>query len=205
MNAKITLTAAIALTLSACGGSETTDNGTGNAASAAGNLTTQPDLGNEVATDTKVAMNGSVAVTPTTATEFANAAAASDMFEIRSSQLAARQASSAGVKSYATMMIAEHTKSTNELRAAAAQVAPAVTPAPALTPEQEANLTALAAAKGTAFDTLYAQAQVTGHENTLATLQGYAARGDQAALKAFAAKTAPVVEKHLADARKLAK
>lgn len=202
MKITTTLAAAMALTLTACGGREAED-GTGNAASAAGNLTTQPD-GGEIATDTKVAMNGSIAVTPVIAADFANAAAASDLFEIRSSQLAARQASSAGVKSYATMMIAEHTKSTNELRAAAAQGVPAVTPAPVLTAGQEAELTALAGANGAAFDTAYARAQVTAHENTLATLQGYAARGDQAALKAFAAKTAPVVEKHLADARALA-
>ncbi len=199
----LTFAAALALTLTACGGRKT-DDGTGNAASAAGNLTSQPD-GNEIATDTKVAMNGSVAVTPIIAADFANEAATSDQFEIKSSQLAARQAGSAGVKSFAAMMIADHARSTNDLRAAAAQVVPAVTPVPALTPEQEANLAALAKAKGAAFDTLYAQAQVTGHENALATLQGYAARGDQAALKAFAARTAPAVEKHLADARKLVK
>lgn len=202
MKIRTTLAAALAMALSACGG--TPEDGTGNAASAAGNLTSQPD-GEEIATDTKVMMNGSVAVTPTTAVDFANAAASSDMFEIRSSQLAARQAGSAGIKSYAAMMIAEHTKSTNELRAAAAQAVPAVAPAPVLSGEQEANLTALAAASGEAFDALYAQVQVPAHENALATLRGYAARGDQAALRAFASKTAPVVEKHLQEARALAK
>lgn len=203
MKIRTTLAAAIVVTLSACGGGNT-ESGTGNAASAAGNLTSQPD-GEEIATDTKVAMNGSIAVTPVMAVDFANAAAASDLFEIRSSQLAARQARSAEVKSYAAMLIAEHTKSTNDLRAAAAQGTPAVTLAPALTAEQEANLTALAAAQGPAFDTLYAQVQVPAHENALATLRGYAERGDQAALRAFAAKTAPVVEKHLEQARALAK
>lgn len=193
--------AVLAMTLTACGGN--TEDGTGNAASAAGNLTSGAD-GDDIATDTRVITNGSVAVTPVTAAEFANEAAASDLFEIRSSQLAARQASSAEVKSYAAMLIAEHTKSTNALRAAAAQGTPAVTPAPVLTAEQEANLTALAAANGAAFDTLYAQVQVPAHENALATLRGYAARGDQAALRAFATRTAPVVEKHLADARALA-
>lgn len=204
MKIRTILAASLAVTLTACGGGGTKDEGTGNAASAAGNLTSKPD-GGETATDTKVAVNGMVAVTPVIAAEFANQAAASDQFEIRSSQLAARQAGSAGVKSYASMLIAEHTKSTNELRAAAAQAKPAVTPTPVLTPEQDANLTALAAAKGPAFDALYAQVQLPAHENALAALRGYAERGDQAALRAFAAKTAPVVEKHLEQARALAK
>lgn len=193
--------AAAVLALSACGSNKT---GEGDAGSAATNLTTEPS-GNDLATDTNVMMNGAVAVTPTTAAEFANMAAASDQFEIKSSQMAATQASSAGIKTFAAMLVKDHAKSTADLKAAAAKGIPAVTPAPAMTAEQQANINALTKAKGPAFDTLYAQVQVPAHENALAMLQGYAARGDQAALKAFASKTAPVVEKHLAEARGLAK
>ena len=194
-------TATAALLLTACGSTAPADNSAG---SAAANLTTEPD-GTEVATQTDVMMNGTAVPAATTAAEFANMAAASDQFEIKSSQLAATQASSAGVKSYAAMLVQEHTKSTNDLKAAASQGSPAVTPAPQLTAEQQANLDALVKARGPAFDTLYAQLQVPAHENALAMLQGYAARGDQPALKAFASKTAPVVEKHLEQARGLAK
>lgn len=201
MKMNLMITAAMALALAACGQKNTADEGAG---SAAGNLTTAPDA-DAAATDTNVMMNGSVAVAATTAPEFANMAAASDQFEIKSSQLAATQASSAAVKSFATMMIKDHLQSTADLKAAAAKASPAVTPAPALNAEQQANLDALTKAKGAAFDTLYAQVQVPAHENALAKLQGYAARGDQAPLKAFASKTAPVVEKHLAEARNLAK
>lgn len=200
----LTLAAVLALTLAACGGREA-ENATGNAASAAGNLTSGPD-GTEAASDTNVMMNGAVTVTPTNAAEFANMAAASDQFEIQSSQLAATKAASAGVKDFASMLVTEHTKSTAELKAAAAKLSPAVTPTPTLTAEQQANLDALRAApSGAAFDQLYAQVQVPSHENALALMQGYAERGDQQALKDFAAKTAPVVEKHLETARGLAK
>jgi putative membrane protein len=204
MKTKLTITCALALSLAACGGNNSADNATGDAGSAASNLTTEPS-GNETATSTDVMMNGAVATTPTTAAEFANMAAGSDQFEIKSSQLAATQASSAGVKSFAAMLIQEHTKSTNDLKAAAAKASPAVTPAPALTAEQQANLDALGKVKGAAFDTLYAQVQVPAHENALAMMQGYAARGDQAPLKDFASKTAPVIQKHLDQARGLAK
>lgn len=192
---------AATLLLAACGQNSAGENG----ATAAENLTTKPD-GNDIAVDTEVVQNGAVANTPTTAAEFANAAAAGDQFEIKSSQLAATKAGSAGVKSFAAMLITEHTKSTNDLNAAAAQASPAIVPAPALTAEQQANLDALGkAAKGQAFDTLYAQLQVPSHENALALMQGYAARGDQTALKVFASKTAPVVGKHLEQARGLVK
>lgn len=195
------MSAAMVLALGACGSNKS---GEGDAGTAAANLTTEPS-GEDLATDTNVMMNGAVAVTPTTAAEFANMAAASDQFEIKSSQLAATQGSSPGVKAYAAMLVKEHTKSTNDLKAAAAKGSPAVTPTPTLTAEQQANLDALGKARGAAFDTLYAQVQVPAHQNALAMLQGYAARGDQAALKDFASKTAPVVQKHLEQARGLAK
>lgn len=201
MKTGILTAATLALALAACGSNKAGENSAGTAAD---NLTSAPD-GNEVATSTDVMMNGTAVPAVTTAAEFANMAATSDQFEIKSSQLAATQASSAGVKTYAAMLVKEHTKSTNDLKTAAAKGSPAVTPAPAMTAEQTANLDALTKAKGPAFDTLYAQVQIPAHENALAMLQGYAARGDQPALKAFAAANAPVVEKHLTQARGLAK
>lgn len=191
----------LVLTLAACGSQP----GENNAGTAAANLTTKPD-GEEIATETAVDINGMVSNTPTVAAEFANQAAAGDQFEIRSSQLAATKAGSAAVKSFAAMLVTEHTKSTADLKAAGAQASPAIVPAPVLTAEQTANLDALAkAANGAAFDMLYAQVQVPSHENALALLRGYAERGDTPSLKAFAAATAPVVEKHLDAARKLPK
>lgn len=199
--ATFALASTLALALAACGSQPGQNSG----ASAADNLTSKPD-GEEVATETSVDINGMVSNTPTVAAEFANQAAAGDQFEIRSSQLAATKAGSAAVKSFAAMLVTEHTKSTADLTAAAAKASPAVVPAPVLTAEQTANLDALAkAANGKAFDTLYAQVQVPSHENALALLRGYAERGDTPALKAFAAATAPVVEKHLDAARKLPK
>lgn len=202
MKTLLTATAtALTLLLAACGGAETADNSAG---SAAANLTTQPD-GNDTAMDTDVMMNGTVAQTPVTAAEFANQAAASDQFEIKSSQLAATKSASPAVKAFAAMLITEHTKATNDLTAAAAQGRPAVTPVATMTAEQQANLDALdKAPRGAAFDTLYAQLQVPAHQNALATLQGYAVRGDQPMLKAFASKTVPVVQKHLTQAQGLA-
>ena len=60
---------------------------------------------------------------------------------------------------------------------------------------------ALKNAKGAQFDTLYMSQQVPAHEDALKLHQGYAQNGENASLKAFASKTAPVVSKHLDEAR----
>lgn len=194
--------AALALTVAGCGKAASGDNSAG---ASIDNLTSKPD-GGDTATETEVAVNGMVAETPVVAAAFANQAAAGDQFEIQSSELAKTKAGSAVVKSFAAMLVTEHTKSTADLRAAAAKAAPGVVPAPVLTAEQQANLLALKnAATGDAFDKLYAQVQVPSHENALALMRGYAERGDTPSLKAFAGATATVVEKHLDAARKLAK
>ena len=135
-----------------------------------------------------------------TAKVFADTAAASDLFEIESSRLAQAEASSPAARSFAAMMIADHGKSTEQLKAAAAEAG--VSLEIALTSGQEADLTDLKAA-GDRFDTVYAEKQLVAHANALAGLRKYAAAGDSAQLRAFAAGAFPVVEHHIAEANKL--
>ena len=141
---------------------------------------------------------------PATASEFAAMAGASDLFEIESSRLAATQAKSAEVKSFAAMLVADHSKSTAELKAIASKENITLSP-PSLAPDMQSKIDALKAVNGAAFDTLYLTQQVPAHESALKLHQGYAASGDNAALKAFASKTSTVVSKHLDEARAMAK
>ncbi|CAN5323894.1 hypothetical protein BH10PSE12_BH10PSE12_01620 [soil metagenome] len=134
---------------------------------------------------------------------FANAAAASDAFEVASSTLALTASSSASVKKFAQMMIDAHTKSTAKLKTAAAAASPAVVPDPSLNPDQQTKLDALKAATGSAFDQAYAADQVAGHQQTLDALKAYAAAGDVATLKSFATELVPTVTAHLNMAKGL--
>lgn len=134
---------------------------------------------------------------------FADTAAASDMFEIETSKLAAAKAGSAKVKSFAAQMIKAHTDSTAKLKTAAAAASPAITPAPALTPAQQAKLDELSAKSGADFDKAYAAAQIEAHQMTLDALKTYAGSGDVAPLKAFAAELVPIVTAHLNMAKGL--
>jgi putative membrane protein len=134
---------------------------------------------------------------------FADAAAASDAFEIQSSKLAETKAKSAKVKSFAAQMIKAHTDSTAKLKSAASSASPAITPQPQLTPVQQQTLDSLSAASGADFDTAYAKAQVDAHQMTLDKLKTYSASGNQASLKSFATTLIPIVTAHLNMAKAL--
>lgn len=134
---------------------------------------------------------------------FANAAAASDTFEIETSKLAASKSQSAKVKSFAENMIKAHTDSTAKLKTAAASATPAITPDPMLEPAQQQALNDLQTKSGAEFDAAYAAAQSEGHQKTLDALKAYAASGDVPSLKSFAGEMVPVVTGHLNMAKGL--
>lgn len=181
--AAITLSAA-ALSLAACGHKDTTTVTTANTT----------DVTN---TDT------AAVPTPSADQTFANAAAASDAFEIATSKLALTKSSSSSIKKFAQKMIDAHTDSTAKLKAAVASAGPTITPDPTLTGDQQAKLTSLQTLSGKDFDQAYAAAQVEGHQKTLDTLRAYSSSGAVPALKAFATKLVPTVAAHLNMAKGL--
>lgn len=132
---------------------------------------------------------------------FINLAARSGLFEIRSSQLAVKQAKAAGVKSYATMMIKEHTAVGQQLSQLASSLK---SPAPTnLVGSLTGVITALQGQKAATFDRSYLQAQVASHQATVKLFQTYLSTKGNAKLRALASQTLPKIEQHLAEARKL--
>jgi putative membrane protein len=134
---------------------------------------------------------------------FADAAAASDRFEIEMSKLAETRVQSPAVKRFASQMIDAHTASTAKLMAAAAKASGGITPAPRMSAMQQQTLESLSALSGAEFDAAFARAQVGAHEAALQVLESYAASGSDASLQAFAREMAPQVKGHLEMARKL--
>jgi putative membrane protein len=179
---------AIALTLAACGPSQE-------------ETMTEDVDGSEIAADTTSPGAATAEAAVGDAQQFADNAAASDMYEIEAGKLAQKMGKSQAVKDFGGMMVTDHTKSTADLKAAAGQDG-SVTVAPKLTAKQQSDLDALKAA-GDSFDATYKQQQVAAHQQALSMLQGYAGGGQSQPLKSFAAKTAPVVEGHLEKARQL--
>lgn len=186
MKAHLFLAAAAgALTLAACGDADEP---------AADATATGDAMAEQTAAPTATA-------TAVTAQAFVDTASASDLYEIEAGKLAQEMGKSQEVKDFGAMMVKDHTKSSADLKTAAAS-ATGVTVNPQMTPMQQSNLDALKDA-GDNFDTVYAQQQVAAHEMALQLLKDYAAGGDTASLKDFAGKTAPVVETHLGHAREL--
>jgi putative membrane protein len=147
------------------------------------------------------AASGQEASQATTAQAYVSNAAMGDMFEIQSSQLAVQKAQTASVKSFAQMMIDGHTATSAKLKPIAQQAG--VAPPAMLDAKHQAMISSLQAASATEFEKRYIEQQTTAHQEALALHQGYASKGDNAALRAFASQTAPIVEQHLAQLRKL--
>jgi putative membrane protein len=138
-----------------------------------------------------------VAATPMMASDFASTIAASDMFEIASGKLAQANATNADLKSFGGMLVTDHTKSSADLKAAAAAATPPVTLPTSLPAELQAKVDALKAAKGAEFDRLFLEQQKEGHQKALDALTSFALSGDAPSLKAFSEKASPVVQAHL--------
>ena len=130
-------------------------------------------------------------------------AAAGDMFEIQSSQLALTKAKNPEVKAFAAMMVDHHTKTSADLKTAAA--AAGIKPPEALPEDKAGKLKALADASADDFDALYVSEQIAAHAEARSLHKTYGGNGDNAALKAVALKAFPIVEGHLEKAKTLAK
>ncbi len=156
----------------------------------------------DAAQDTASAAVGAVTARTTTGTtDFVNAVAMSDAYEIQSSQLALQRSQSEEVKKFAQEMIRAHTATTNELKPLAE--AAGATPAASLGDRHRSMMENLQNASADDFDDRYIDQQTAAHQEALTLLRTYADRGDNAQLKAFAAKTAPAVEQHLAHVKQL--
>jgi putative membrane protein len=95
------------------------------------------------------------------------------------------------------MIIADHTRSTQMLMAAA-QSAGLTPPPPTILPQHQALLDQLrSAGSGPAFDQAFQQIQMQAHQQALMLHQNYAAQGDVPALRTAAGQIVPVVQMHL--------
>lgn len=126
-----------------------------------------------------------------------------DVYEVTSSEIAVKRATSPDVKRFAAMLVEHHTTTTNVLLTHAKSAG--LTPPPAVLGQGKREwIDALLAAPAAEFDRVYLSQQVPAHEQALALHQAYAASGDTPELKVAAAGAVPIVERHLAEARRLA-
>jgi putative membrane protein len=125
--------------------------------------------------------------------------------EIAAGQLALQRGPSTDVKSFATSMVAEHTSldARDDSLAARLRITPTV-PNDALAKQQNAEIAQVAALSGAAFGYHYMLLQVAAHERTLALVDAFIAKAQQAALRtALETDVRPHIAAHLAAAQQL--
>jgi len=105
-------------------------------------------------------------------------------------KMAEQQGQSADVKSFGKRMVTDHTRANNELIALAAGKRFAL-------PNEKPKVKKF----GADFDKEYMADMVKDHEKDLAEFQDEARNGSDPDLKAWAAKTAEMIKKHLALAK----
>jgi putative membrane protein len=127
---------------------------------------------------------------------------AADLYEIASSRVAVRRAERAEVREMAQTLIADHTRSTEEVVAAAR--IEGFRPGPALMePRQQMMIRQLERAHGRSFDRLFLSQQISAHGEALTLHRTYSQRGESMILRGAASAIIPVVEGHLEHARTL--
>ena len=136
-------------------------------------------------------------MTPEERTAYVQMAASSDMYEIQSSQIALTKAQNPAIRSFAQMMVTDHTNTTQQLMAAA-QAAGLPPMSPQMLPMHARMVAELqSASAGSSFDRLYATQQRLAHQQALALHSNYASRGDTPALRTVASTATPIVRGHL--------
>jgi putative membrane protein len=149
----------------------------------------------------KTGVNSTLGIAPTTA-DFVKEAATSDMFEIQSSQLA-QERGNATEKTFAAMMIKDHTKTSDDLKSMVASGEVQAELPTALDSSNQSELDKLKSLKGADFSSRYDKDQLSGHKDAVSLFERYAKSGDNPQLKDWAGKTLPTLRHHLEMAQDL--
>jgi len=149
-----------------------------------------------------LASAGLTAQAPTTE-DFVNTVAISDMFEIQSGQLASEKARIGDVKAFGKEMVADHTKTSDELKALIQDKGIKVQLPAKIDAEHQSNLDKLNSISEAQFDPEYVRAQIDAHRKAVDLFDNYAAGGENGDLQRWAKNTLPTLKQHLEHAQKL--
>ena len=133
---------------------------------------------------------------------FLSKLAVGNKFEIDSSKLAITKSKSETVKTFASQMVSDHGQAAVKMKQAITD-AKIKAPADALDATHQALLDDLRKKDGPAFDQAYVDAQLKGHEETVAMFEAYAATSDNPRIKQFASDLLPTLRMHLENVKKL--
>jgi putative membrane protein len=150
----------------------------------------------------KTGVNSALGISPTTA-DFVKEVAMSDMAEIAAAKIG-QERGNAEEKAFSAQMIADHTKTSEELKAMVPADAKAAIPA-ALDSSAQSKIDKLKNAKPDDFSSEFDSMQVSAHKDAVSLFERYAKGGEDAKLKGWSDKTLPALKHHLEMAQNLGK
>jgi putative membrane protein len=133
--------------------------------------------------------------------EFVTAAVNGGLLEIELGKLCAEQTKNTAVQSFGAMMVDDHTGTNNELQTIAANrnlVLPVV-----MSNKDQKMVDDMRKKSGSDFDKAYINMMVSDHEEDMNAFKKESTGGKDADISSFAARTLPMLQKHL-DAAKAA-
>jgi putative membrane protein len=126
----------------------------------------------------------------------------SDLMEIQSSEFVEPNAD-ADTKPFATRMIKDHTKTSDQLKSMVQGGKVKAELPTKLDAEHQKKLDDLKKLSGKALDEAYDQMQVQAHQEAVDLFTQYSQNGDNPDLKKWAGETLPALKKHLNMAQQL--
>jgi len=158
------------------------------------------DSANSAKADT-AKKDSSVAAVDKDDAKFAVAAANGGMAEVALGTLAQQKASSAKVKDFGAMMVSDHSKANDELKALAKSKG--ITLPDSIDSKEQQVKNDLSAKSGADFDKAYVSNMIDDHKEDIKEFEDAAKNLKDADLKAFAVKTLPTLKMHLDAIQKI--
>jgi len=149
----------------------------------------------------KTGINSTLGIAPKTQ-DFVTEAANSDMLEIASSKLVASKSDTKD-KAFADKMIADHTKTSSELKALVDGGKVQANLPTSMDKAHQDKLDKLTKLNGKDFMKEYESMQVSAHKDAVSLFERYGKSGENATLKDWAGKTLPTLRHHLQMAEDL--
>jgi len=170
-----------------------TTTGGGTAGTSTGDKTTGSSTGTSTKSSSSKSMSGKSSAS-SSESAFVKEAAQGGLAEVELGQLAVRRAKDEDVKQFAQRMVDDHSKANDELKQLASQKG--WTLPTDVSSKQRADITRLTNASDASFDREYMHHMVMDHDHDVKAFQQYSAKGTDADLKAWAAKTLPTLQEH---------
>jgi len=149
----------------------------------------------EDAVDSAKTVNKVVQPVQKDASDFAVAAANGGMMEVELGKIAEEKAMNKKVKDFGAMMVKDHSKANDELKAAAK--AKDITLPAAMSDKCQKKLSELTQKQGADFDKAYADLMVSDHKDDIDEFKKEAEKGNDKDLSAWAKGKVPVLQHHL--------